>query len=269
MARYDYTREVYTDPMPGRDDAEILESNPCVRCGGDVRAFSEYDRINGGDCFECGSDPSYLDHYTVADARKAEARRVKSINATRLEMAKEELRWDADIADAADVRSEWGTLVRGEGVLSSEYAESYWFLQSIVDRMLKGKGLSAKQIEAGANSIARFNNRHQIEADRAAKKAATPAVVSGRQEIAGTVKSHKEVDGDYGLSWKMIVEDDEGRRYYGTIPQSIFEALSALGYGYNLDELPGKRVTLTGTVKPSDDHDFGFYSRPAKARISE
>jgi hypothetical protein len=81
-----------------------------------------------------------------------------------------------------------------------------------------------------------------------------PDLEEGRYKLSGVVKSTKVAFTDWGSSLKMLLELDNGNRVYGTVPSSI-------------DEVdPGDRISLTGTVKRSDDDNhFGFYSRPSKA----
>jgi hypothetical protein len=80
-----------------------------------------------------------------------------------------------------------------------------------------------------------------------------------RREIEGRIATAKELGGYYGPERKMLLVDDLGRKYWGTIPAGIEG---------RCNELVGKRVRLTATVKPkAEDRIFGFLSRPAKAEV--
>lgn len=104
-----------------------------------------------------------------------------------------------------------------------------------------------------AESAARQANRDESLAE------AGP-VVEGRRPVTGRVLSTKWQDSDYGETLKMLVEEDDGNRVWGTVPVSI----QARG------ELRGQLVTLTATVTRSDkDEHFGFYKRPTGAAILE
>jgi hypothetical protein len=101
------------------------------------------------------------------------------------------------------------------------------------------------------------------EAEEAAKPP-VPALTAGRQVITGTVLSSRWVDSDYGYGTsgtvKITVKLDNGQRVHGSLPRDLW------GQGDDPEE-KGRRITLTATVKPSDDDPgFGFYTRPTKAQ---
>ena len=267
MVRYQYTKEVYVDPYPGREDAELLSESPCSRCGGDG-GFEYYGHIDGGVCFRCQGDSSWRERWYVSDARAEAKRNVNATNKFRREQAKADLKWTEGIAELTAVRAEWGTLTRDEGILDYNSDDCNEFVVKLAGLIEQGKTLTERQVQAGADAIDRYNRQGEIEAAKAAAKAAVPAIESGRVTLTGVVKAHKLQENQFGDTWKMIVEDAEGRRYWGTIPRSIWDAMEAKGLGYDLDKLHGETVTMTATVEVShDDHTFGFYSRPTKATI--
>lgn len=267
MTRYQYTRETYVDPYPGKDDAEVLTESPCSRCGG-AGGFDYYQHVDRGVCFRCDADPEWREIWTVGMARQEAKRQVNATNKFRIEQAKADIKWAEGIAELAVVRPEWATLTREEGILDYESDDSNEFVVKLARLIEQGKTLTERQIEAGADAISKYNRRDEIAAEKAAAKAAIPAIEPGRGTLEGVVKSHKLQEGAYGDTWKMIIEDAEGRRYWGTIPQSIWNDMDARGLGYDLDKLHGLTVTMTATVEASsDDHTFGFYSRPTKATI--
>jgi len=118
--------------------------------------------------------------------------------------------------------------------------------------------------------------RKTIES-RAAKEATKTPVVEGRIVLTGKVISTKAVEGDYGTSYKMLVEDNRGFRVYGSIPSSLWNEVEFLGdYRKNawdetegvMTKLKGMEVTFTATVETSrDDKAFGFFKRPTKAAL--
>lgn len=82
------------------------------------------------------------------------------------------------------------------------------------------------------------------------------SVPEGRIKVTGKVLSIKEVDGQFGLQIKMLVQSDEGWKVWGTLPSSLGDARV------------GTVVTFIGTVSASnDDPVFGFFSRPIKGEI--
>lgn len=264
MPRYQYTKETYVDPYPGKDDAEVLAESPCSRCGG-VGGFDYYNHIDKGICYRCDGDPEWVERWTVGQARQEAQRQVRATNKFRMERAKADVKWAEGIAAAAAERPEWATLVRGQGVLDMESDDVNEFVVKLATQVEQGKGLTPRQLQAGADAIAKYNNRDAIAAEKAAAKAATPAVEAGRRQLVVTVVSTKEQEGNYGTTWKMLVEDTEGRRYWGTIPTGVWNDMHHAEK--HLDDLRGKVVTMTATVEASDkDHTFGFFSRPAKAK---
>jgi hypothetical protein len=79
----------------------------------------------------------------------------------------------------------------------------------------------------------------------------------GRREIMGDVISTKWQDSDFGGGMKMLVRMADGNKVWGTIPAAI-----------DSTDLVGETVIFTATVKRSgNDEHFGFFSRPASARI--
>lgn len=263
--RYNYTRVTYVDPFPGQDASEVVSSEPCFRCWGQKGAFQHYRDLNGGECFRCSSDPDFREITTVGDARKAAKREVNRVNKARLEAAKELLHFEAGIAAAAAIRPEWNNFPQ-DAVHTDEGDD---FLSSLSDQLRKGRELSEKQVQAGADAIDRWWRKEEVAAAAAAAKAATPAITEGRMLLEGTIASIKDREGFNGTEWKMIVELANGQRVWGTFPQSLWDALMAEGSEYNLDKARGRQVSLTATVTPSrDDHTFGFFKRPTKAQFT-
>lgn len=263
--RYNYTRVTYTDPQPGKLDSEILSTSPCSRCFGEMAAFRQYDELNGGECFRCSSDPDFREIHTVGDARKTAKREVNATNRFRLEQAKAALHLEAGTAAAAAIRPEWANVPAD----ALQYEDGDDFLRSLVEQMSKGRELSEKQVQAGANAIDRWNRKDEVAAAKAAAKAATPAITEGRQLLQGTISSIKDREGYNGTEWKMVVELANGQRVWGSFPQSLWDALMAEGNDYNLDKARGRSVSFTAAVAPSkDDHTFGFFKRPTKAQFT-
>tara|TARA_Y100000114_G_scaffold143590_1_gene151293 strand:+ start:2687 stop:3508 length:822 start_codon:yes stop_codon:yes gene_type:complete len=98
----------------------------------------------------------------------------------------------------------------------------------------------------------------KAEQERAARDAAHrdgEDVTEGRQVITGTMLTMKRQETIYGLTLKMLVQDDRGFRVWGSVPSG----LTALRYD---------RITFTATVQRSDkDSKFGFFKRPTKSQV--
>lgn len=137
------------------------------------------------------------------------------------------------------------------------------FVDSVLRKLHQYGDLTPAQHEAVVKSIPRTieqaaNRKTRENADAAKREAMIDAgmrIEEGRRVIAGEVAATKIVDSMYGSTLKMLVIDDEGFKYWGTVPASI-------------DVERGDRVTLTATVAASDDDVlFGFYKRPSKASV--
>lgn len=114
-----------------------------------------------------------------------------------------------------------------------------------------------KGIPRAIEAAAKREEREHTEAlRRDALAAAGITMLEGRREIAGEVATTKLVDNQYGATLKMMVIDDDGFKYWGSVPSAI-----------TVDR--GDRVTLTATVEASEDDPlFGFFKRPAKASVT-
>jgi hypothetical protein len=89
---------------------------------------------------------------------------------------------------------------------------------------------------------------------------------AGKVTVTGEILSVKSQETMYGSSLKMVVKTEDGWKLWVTVPTSILSyRLSSVGGG---DNLPGKTVTLTATVTPSDrDSKFAFGKRPSNAKL--
>ena len=146
------------------------------------------------------------------------------------------------------------------------------FLRTMAGKLFNAgeKGLTENMVAAVRKCVVRV-------AEKAAADAAKPALVEGRRVITGKVISTKAVEGDYGTSYKMLVEEADGQRVYGSIASGLWDEVEFLGayrkLAWNetdgvMRKLVGMEVTFTATVEVSrDDKSFGFFKRPAKASI--
>jgi hypothetical protein len=86
-----------------------------------------------------------------------------------------------------------------------------------------------------------------------------------RQKLQGTIVSHKWQSGGYRYekTHKMLVRLDDGNKVWGSMPQSIEDHAAH----QNIDP-KGMKIQFVASVKRSnnDDH-FGFFNRPAQAKV--
>lgn len=138
------------------------------------------------------------------------------------------------------------------------------FLDSLRGRLLRYGELTERQLAALTRRVERLRREEARRAARAEALANTPPVPEGRRTIKGVVVSTKIIDGDYGTTYKMLVQEDDGNRVFGTIPAAI-----NTGEAWQAMQEPMKvRVRFDAKVERSErDEHFGFFSRPTKARL--
>jgi hypothetical protein len=143
--------------------------------------------------------------------------------------------------------------------------------------------MSPRQVDAAIRMIERDAARDKAQAEREAATAALIAagveVAEGKREIVGEIVRISSKESHFGYQsktvWQITVKTDDGCKIMGTIPGTLcptdYNGGTADDEGswqWHLNQLIGKRVKLTGTVKRSDrDQTFGFYSRPGKASL--
>tara|TARA_R110000803_G_C11803217_1_gene299711 strand:- start:45 stop:599 length:555 start_codon:yes stop_codon:yes gene_type:complete len=120
--------------------------------------------------------------------------------------------------------------------------------------------VAKRQAEFGARmcrNISKALRQIGWELERQKEREQAEDVAEGKQLIAGTILSTKQVEG-YGYNqWvlKMLVQDDRGFKVWGTVPTSIYA-----------DAEKGTRVQFNASIQASnDDSKFGFFKRPTKA----
>lgn len=142
-----------------------------------------------------------------------------------------------------------------EGTLNS-------FTSDILAKLRRYGSLSERQVAAvlrGAARDAEYAARR--EAERIELKGAAP-LAEGRRLISGEIISAKWKATRFGTQPKMLLREESGNKVWGTIPASLVPD------DEDVRSLIGETVTLTGTVRRSDDDQhFGFFSRPQFAQI--
>jgi len=100
--------------------------------------------------------------------------------------------------------------------------------------------------------------RTSEEQARKAKLENAPELVEGRRPVAGVIVSTKWKDTPYGEVFKMLVEQADGNRVWGTMPRAIQDSG---------DNFKGESVVFNATVTRSkDDPHFGFFAKPTQAK---
>lgn len=148
------------------------------------------------------------------------------------------------------------------------------FVRDMRDKIRDGADMSPRMISACVrvveSTLARDARRVAADAARTAATASGVRVEPGRQVITGEIEwLDMNAPNPFvynGTRAEVTVRDASGRRYKGTFPRGLEPAWSgeiAEAYIGWPDRARGQRVTIIGTVKPSDrDPLLGFFSSP-------
>ncbi len=271
-ATTDTTSTVYVDPYPGRKGSERIWST-CAKCGGSgsVSWGIEVDAVVSGRvvsrvCFDCNGVGSTSHLVSSARATARRQAREAAAAAARAEAYVAEQAAKKAEADAkrAEFAADHGDVV--DWITANAGRSS--FAESLADTLDEYAGLSEKQVAAVRSIIADDETK--------------APVVEGRIVVTGRIVSTRYVEpyayGQRG-TYKMRVRDDRGFTVYGSIPQTVCDALYDEFYAGDRDPrldgpavwseaAKGRRVTFTATVEASDDDEaFGFFKRPTKAAL--
>ena len=267
------------------DDTQVLAAHPVhaeyLWLRGLLEASSTSLYRDRGRCDHCGAAMRYVvvlrhiptgDHIAVgetcADTRVASMDRAtwqvealrKAAQAAR-EAARTRATREAN-ADAAPDLAEWLD-AHAEGYLP----RTLWEMRR--DNQ-KGFRWTAEQIEAGRQEAAKKDAEDAAYAARKAEREARaiPAP-EGKTTVLGTILSVKAQEGDYGITWKMLVDDDRGFRVWSTIPAALYGWVEGAPGGYlRPEDLRGRRVSFSATLAPkAEDPSFAIAKRPTKATL--
>ena len=129
-----------------------------------------------------------------------------------------------------------------------------YILSDLADKFEQNAELSTRQLELAKKLYVQVDEYNARKALRDAQDAELIAngvqVPTGRVTVTGTVLSTKWEDTEWGLSAKMLVQDDAGWRVWTSIP------------GFR-DLLNNTRVKFSVDITPKDQL-FGFGKRPTK-----
>lgn len=229
---------------------------PCWRCGGNG-IYHTY-----GTCFRCGgqgTDPterqwlfpadwsdsqcSEWDNKRLSTNERAKARRHEREQEQREAALVEFYRsLDKDVAD------------RIKAIVELPIDQQHGIANDIGFKLRHYGSISQGQIDL----LFKVQGEFEAEVEAAANAPEVPPLVEGRREITGIVVSTKAQDSHYGTQYKMLVEEDDGNRVWGTIPRSIDDEV------WNTRREVRVSFTAEVTVSKDDEH-FGFYKRPTKA----
>lgn len=229
---------------------------PCTRCGGSG-IFHTY-----GTCFRCGGqgiDPTerrWLFPTDWSDSQCAEWDDKRLSTNERAKNRRHER--EQEQREAAVIEFYAGLdedeAARLKAIVELPYDQQHGIANDIGWKLRHYGSISRGQIDLLFKVQAEF----VADLEAAANAPVVPPLVEGRREITGIVVSTKAKDSQYGTQYKMLVEEDDGNRVFGTIPRSID--------GEVWDTRREFRVSFTAEVTVSkDDENFGFFKRPTKA----
>lgn len=198
----------------------------CTRCAGYGR-IEAFGHIQSGICFECNGAGGRS--ILVSSIRAREARWRKQAEQARELRKKAEQIWEGLRAGHNAV---WHVL---------KDHRDHQFVASVASQIEQGKFPSQNQLKALAKFV-----------PEETKDEVTP-VPEGRHQVTGRIVSTRWVQGYRDEVLKMLVEDDQGYRVWGSMPKALWEADA------------GDRVQFTAALEQSrDDRGFGFFKRPTK-----
>lgn len=104
----------------------------------------------------------------------------------------------------------------------------------------------------------------RIEADKEREKDASTHIQDGRYTITGKITSAKIKDGYYGNCIKVVIQNEEEQKFYGSVPSKIADQ-----YYNQIDNLKGSMISIKATVKVSNDSKlFAWMNNPRDCIIS-
>jgi len=237
----------------------VLPAGTCDYCGTGirwcytVRSFDGVEFVVGSDC--------------VAKVDATLAGQVNRMG----RVAKRQAKYNARRAAAK---------AQGEAVLSSNedlakaLETDHHISKDLKAKLLQYGSLSDKQIALAfklQKQVAEQAANREAEAELLAN---APDWSEGRIEVEGKVLCTKVVDSNFGTQTKMLVQLADGRKCWGTVPQSLFgeEIHDAEGnyVGWAAREVKGSTVKFTATFTPKDgDAKFAWFKRPASATVTK
>lgn len=142
--------------------------------------------------------------------------------------------------------------------------QSWNICQSFLSSLDEWGKLSPRQVACVRDWIKKDADRRAEWAAKRAQEEATLApvpVTDQRIRVTGEVVTVKaNVETQFGLVHKVIVQCEGGYKLYGTLPKPL-----------TLDDVAvGTTISFDARVEPARDSKvFGFFSRPTKAEVSQ
>ena len=246
------------------------EPQDCVRCGGSGIWRGGF---HTGVCFGCGGDgvgtPYKIKGYTEEAFAKYDKRRIarekRDLLKAESELSKKLEKFREDLDSLEDLREKLRP-----SLLRSLNKDQGGFLASVASELLSRdfddngvvvakdssrSYLANSWLVSSEKSIEALRSIYEKKLEEDKKKESAPSWKDGRFEVSGVIKSTKWVDSAYGSSLKMLVELDDGRSCWGSVPSKLDEV--------DRGDLVSFKATFS---KSSDDDKFAFFKRPSVSK---
>lgn len=269
LAAYNAAKARYRDAERSR--VGVSYKDDCGRCGGAGGADAW--RFTGWTCYECGGSGFTYRTWTKMRFRKDPRKRRAEDDERAAEYAERDRAFAANVADLGEVgralveaKERFDAFCRAYEHSAEEPEEpghEVRFRAELASKLHRYGSLTEAQIAAVERGLSREAEK---EAEQARAQAAG-AFQRGRMTVEGVVVSFKDQKSQFGMTLKMLVKLDDGRKLYGTVPRSLYGEWDDEGVRSGNAEV-GSRVRFSAEVEPSrDDATFGFFKRPTGAEL--
>jgi hypothetical protein len=141
-------------------------------------------------------------------------------------------------------------------------SESFPFLKDMVWAYEKWGSLTVGQI----NAVKKIQEKRKAKAAQQLADAIqlqdAPEAPEGKASVTGTILSTKwQSSRDFGDTLKMRVKLDDGNIVYGSVPNSIQQAVHEQGSDYR-----NVRVSFSANFTRKEDH-FSYFKRPTQGKV--
>lgn len=210
--------------------------NHCTHCGSALSSGVIYLHEPSGEHIVMGNTCRHRLEFEDADEIKA-AHIANRLRLARLRML---------------MKRNWRWKIVGEFLIENE--DKHTIVGDMLLKLNKNFSLSRRQIAFARKLVRDEDKRAAVKAEREAQLANAADWEEGRYEIEGKILSLKWRDSDFGGSWKMLIELEDGRRCWGSAPAMHVD---------DDQDVVGMTIKIVARFRVSqDDSKFAFYSRP-------
>ncbi len=260
----------HMEPSPFAIETEALESHGWSTDIITNANGKERDSVHAKQCAHCGQRLKYgalmtndSEKSLIVIGEDCLDNRFQDVTAFDFKQLREEAKEKAAATRSLDRKN---TALKENPGLAAGYDSTNPFVQDVMRRFDRKGEITERQVAAVLKTIQRDAERAEREAVWATEAELAADAPTGKVTVTGEILSLKTQESGFGSTLKMIVKTEAGWKLWVTVPTSILSyRLSSVGGG---DNLPGKTVTLTATVTPSDrDSKFAFGKRPSNAKL--